>query len=65
MNVDRLAARGAALAAALQRRTIDRLAQTELPNGVRSEVSDDVIILSGRGLMRRFINDPILRRFGR
>lgn len=46
-------------------RVIDRLAQTETPEGVDIERLDDGVRLSGRGLKRRMIEDAQLRNFGR
>ena len=50
--------------AAVQRQ-IDRLAKAATPPGVRIEGSDTGIILIGKRLRRRMIDDPQLRNFGR
>jgi hypothetical protein len=63
--LNRLLDRAASLGRVAQRRAIARLIRSDLPEGVSARVEDDAIILSGRGLIRRFITDPRLRRFGR
>jgi hypothetical protein len=62
---DRLSARADHLAdqAADARRV--EIAARPLPNGVTATVTADGVILSGKRLRRRFINDPALRNFAR
>ena len=61
---ERLMVRAAALAQAAGRRRRDDLAQAwseEAPAGVRVEAAEEGVILSGRGLGRRFALEPVLR----
>ena len=61
---ERLAARGAELAhsraEARRGRLVDRL-ERAAPGGVRVQREEDRIMLSGRGLVRRFALDPLVR----
>lgn len=62
----RLEARGAAIAAEAQRRAIAALAErvaAEVPD-VDVEAQEDGVVLSGRGLARRLIDEPVLRWIG-
>jgi hypothetical protein len=63
--LERLLDRASALGRIAQKNAIARLIRQDLPPGITARVRDDAIILSGRGLIRRFINDPRIRRFGR
>jgi hypothetical protein len=61
-----LEARGAAIAAEAQQRAIATLAeraQAELA-GVSVEAEADGLVLSGRGLARRLVDEPALRWIG-
>jgi hypothetical protein len=46
-------------------RVIARLAARPVPPGVEVKALDDGVMLSGRGLKRRMIDDADLRDFGR
>ncbi|RDV06081.1 hypothetical protein DXH95_01140 [Sphingorhabdus pulchriflava] len=46
-------------------RVIRRLADAEVPEGVEVEAMDDGVRLSARQLKQRFVDDPLLRNFGR
>jgi hypothetical protein len=61
---ERLIARGAALAQQAARRRRAELAvalREEAPAGVRVDEEDEGVVLSGRGLGRRFALEPELR----
>lgn len=61
---ERLMLHGAALAGKAARRRRDSLAGTlreEAPAGVEVDVEEEGIVLSGRGLRRRFALEPGLR----
>jgi hypothetical protein len=61
-----LEVRGAAIAAEAQRRAIATLAEraeVQVP-GVSVEAEADGVVLSGRGLARRLIDEPALRWIG-
>jgi hypothetical protein len=45
--------------------TLGRLVALPLPEGVSAEIVGNTVILSGRNLIRRFVTDSVLRRFGR
>lgn len=53
------------LAAEAVEKQINRLAQTQPPPGVTVEATDVGLILTGKNLRRRMLNDPNLRNFGR
>lgn len=53
------------LAAEAVEHQINRLAQTQPPPGVTVEATDAGLILTGKNLRRRMLNDPNLRNFGR
>lgn len=62
----RLEARGVAIAAEARQRAIVALAErvaAEVP-GVAVEPQEDGVVLSGRGLARRLIDEPVLRWIG-
>ena len=52
-------------AAEAVKRQIDRLAQSPTPPGITAAATDSGIVLTGKGLRRRLLTDPILRNFGR
>jgi hypothetical protein len=61
-----LEARGAAIAAEARQRAIAALAErieAELP-GVAVAPREEGVVLSGRGLARRLIDEPVLRWIG-
>ena len=61
---ERLMMRGAALAqqaARRRRRALARALRDESPEGVLVSEDEDQVVLSGRGLRRRFALDPRLR----
>ena len=61
---ERLAAKGAALAeqaAGRRRGALAEALREEAPAGVGVDVEDEGVVLSGRGLVRRFALDPALR----
>ena len=63
---ERLMARGRLAGQAVVLTAIARLArEAELPRDVTIETDDAHLIVSGRGLRRRLLNDPRLRRIGR
>lgn len=63
--LEKLTTRATALGEQAARRVIDRLAKCPTPPGVAVEPGTDGVVLSGRGLRRRMIDDPRLRNFGR
>lgn len=62
---EKLAAHTQELGQDAVQRTIDRLVRSPPPPGVQVEASPDGIVLSGKRLRRRMIDDPQLRNFGR
>lgn len=61
---ERLTARGAALAQETARRRRGELAEAlreDAPAGLRVDEEDEAVVLSGRGLGRRFALEPALR----
>jgi hypothetical protein len=52
-------------AAKAVQRQIDQLAKAATPPGVRVEANDTGVVLTGKRLRRRIIDDPQLRNFGR
>ena len=58
---ERLLARGAALAERRARLRAREIAAAQLPAGVAAEVVDEGVVISGRGLRRRFALEPALR----
>jgi hypothetical protein len=65
MRRDALIARAERIGAKAVKCTLGRLSGLPVPDGVTAEVVGDAIILSGRALFKRMIDDPDLRRFGR
>lgn len=63
--LEKLTAAADRLAAEAVERQINRLAQTQPPPGVTVEAKDAGLILTGKNLRRRMLNDPNLRNFGR
>lgn len=63
--LERAEERADAAAEKLRRLKISELAATLLPPGVKAEATDDGVLLSGRRLRRRMIDDVQLRNFGR
>ena len=61
----RLTRRAEANARARQRSTIGRLAENLRALGIHVEAGADQIVVSGRGLGRRWLVDPALRFLGR
>lgn len=60
----KLQARGTELAngrAAARRELLAVRLEEKVPNGVRVQREQDRIVLSGRGLVRRFALDPLVR----
>jgi hypothetical protein len=55
------AARAAAERAEAKVREIVSDLEAELPRGVSREATGDAVVLSGRGLGRRYVTDPSLR----
>jgi hypothetical protein len=62
---DRLKARADLHADAAKQAIIRRIAGQPTPPGVTATATGDGVILSGRNLRRRMINDTNLRNFGR
>lgn len=63
---ERLLDRGKRLAEAAVPASIARLAhEAQLPDDAVVESNDTQLIVSGRGLHRRLLDDPRLRRIGR
>lgn len=65
MNADRLTAKADVLGAARVQQISDRLMATDLPQGVRTERSDEGVTLVAKNLRRRMLDDAQLRNFGR
>jgi hypothetical protein len=63
--LDRLMARADGLARDAVRRTVERLAARGAPDGVVVETNDRGIILRGKRLRRRMIDNPLIRNFWR
>jgi len=57
----KLEERAAAIARAAQRRKIGEIEHSADELGVRVEAGADEVILSGRGLVRRWLNEASLR----
>ena len=66
MMLERLRARGAAIGEAAVKSAIARLARAaDVPRDVRLEITESGLVLSGRRLVRRMLDDARLRRIGR
>ena len=65
MNADRLNAKADALGEHRAEQLRDQLTAANLPQGVRMERSDGGVILIGKNLRRRMLDDAVLRNFGR
>jgi hypothetical protein len=55
------ATRAAAERAEAKVREIESDLKGQLPPGVSGEAAGDAVVLFGRGLMRRYVTDPLLR----
>jgi hypothetical protein len=62
---ERLTQKAEAIAEASKQRTILSIVERAvLPSGVRIEATDGGILLSGRGLLRRYLTDVNIRNLG-
>jgi hypothetical protein len=59
--MERLLKRARQMAEARAGAVADALAAQALPSGIKAERSDAGVILSGRGLQRRYVRDAALR----
>ena len=57
----KLEQRGAAIVRNAQRRKIIEVERTIARMGIRAEARGDAVVLSGRGLVRRWLNEASLR----
>lgn len=63
--LEKLAKAGNHIAADAVTRAITKLSETPAPAGVHVEAMEDGVLLSGRRLRRRMLDDPQLRNFGK
>ena len=59
--MERLLKRGRQIAEARAGMVADALVASQLPPGIRAERTSSGVVLSGRGLRRRYISDAALR----
>lgn len=60
-----LAMRGNAIARAAQRKRLSQIAASLSDHGLRVEVAADSIAVSGRGLIQKWLSEPLVRFAGR
>lgn len=63
--LEKLAKAGDTIAAGAVTRAIAKLSGTPAPAGVHVEAMEGGVLLSGRRLRRRMLDDPQLRNFGK